>query len=82
MTSIKIKNAALTVSWIVLIGWLLLVWAPMIRKDHEGLNKTQTEELIRNSRSAVEKAEGSLRKIQQETPPQIPQVPSDHGMVL
>jgi len=82
MKSIKIKNAALTISWIVLVGWLLVVWAPMIGKDQRALNKAQTEELIRNSRAAREKAEALMLQIEQETPREIPQAPADHETLL
>lgn len=80
MMSLNMKNAAFTVMWIVLVGWLLLVWGPMIRKDNETFE--ETEEVIRNSKITIEKVKSELERIENTTLPQIPQAPERNGVVL
>jgi hypothetical protein len=80
MKSINMKNVALTVLSMFVLGWLLFVWAPMIRKNNETFEKT--EEVIRDSKATIEKVKSEIERIEKTTHPQIPQIPDSNGMVL
>ena len=80
MKSINLKNLALTVLSIFLLGWLLFVWAPMIRKDNEAFDKA--EEVLRNSKSSVEKTRALIERIEKTPAPRIPQAPDSNGTIF
>ena len=80
MKSINMKNTTLTVLGIFLVGWMLFVWAPMIRKDNESLEKT--DDVIRNSKATIEKVKSEIERIEKTPPPRMPQVPDENGIVL
>ena len=80
MKSINLKNTGLTILGIALVAWLLLVWAPMIRKDFETFDKS--DEVLRHSKATTEKVKSEIERIEKTTPRQIPQGPDGHGSVL
>ena len=75
----NMKNAAFAVLSIFLLGWLILVWAPMIRKDNEAFENAN--KAIRNSKSTIERLKSEIERIEK-TNPQIRQVPDGNGMAL
>ena len=80
MKSINIKNAAFTMLSIVLIGWLLLVWAPMIREDQKAFDNF--EKVMQDSKSTVEKTRLLLDQIEKTTPLEIQKAPVENGLIL
>ena len=79
MKCFKMKNVALTVLWIFLVGWLLFFWGPMIRNDFDTFDDTET--VIRNSKTTLERVKLEIKRIEQKTPPRLPQAPDGDGLI-
>ncbi len=60
MTTIAVKKYFSAIAFVVLLGWLLLVWAPMVRRD----NAVNVDKVLEESRETVGRVESELKRIE------------------
>ncbi len=59
MTASSVKTFILKLGFVALIGWLLFVWAPMVRRD----NAVNVDKVLEESRATVGRVESELKRI-------------------
>ncbi len=62
MTTIAVKKYISAIAFVVLLGWLLFVWAPMVRRD----NAANVDKVLEESRATVGRVESELNRIDTE----------------
>ena len=62
MTARSVKKFILKLGFVALLGWLLFVWAPMVRRDNAG----NVDKVLEESRAVVGRVESELKRIDKE----------------